>query len=127
MLFVPNKSDCQIWFKRDDGTIFIRWAFNNKFPICFIWGKKPILNELTNKIEYEETDDPFYLEVIGCMDDEVLKCPEAACSSFPQLRYNKILNKWFCNCPSSAICTKNTDNDELEELLQFDIKNKKNK
>lgn len=30
------------------------------------------------------------------------------------MRYNAIIDKWFCTCASSAICTKNNDKDEIE-------------
>ena len=68
--------------------------------------------------KYEQKFDPDYLIVKGCMQEPVLKCSLNACNSYPQLRYNKIINKWYCVCSSSTICTKNTDEDELETILK---------
>ena len=75
-------------------------------------------NELDKITKYEQKFDPNYLVVKGCMNEPVLKCPLNACNQYPQLRYNKLINLWYCICSSSSICTENTDEDELETFLK---------
>ena len=109
MIFIPKKEECASWNETKDGIYILYFVDNNKdkeLSIEFLWSKCP-----------ETNYDPFYLSVIECMNDVVLNCPLNACSSKPQLRYNKIINKWFCNCPSSAISTKNDDEDEIDSNL----------
>ena len=84
-----------------------------------MWYPQPVFdNELDEVTKYEQKFDPDYLVVKGCMQEPVLKCSLNACNSYPQLRYNKIINKWYCVCSSSTICTKNTDEDELKTILK---------
>ena len=119
MIFIPEKENCITWNETEDGIYilyFVDGNDNRELPIQFIWSKTPKMNE-KDEVYYEMDYDPFYLSVIECMRDEVLNCPLNACSAKPQLRYNKIINKWFCNCPSSAICTKNDDQDEINSNL----------
>lgn len=124
MIFLPEKDKCKIWHIRNSGEIFIKWLYNNdeNFSINFLWNLEPYLAE-NEQIKYKQSEDPFYLSVIECMKDPVLPCTEPACKSYPQLRYNNIIKKWFCNCSSSAICTENNDESEVNELLKFDIQN----
>ena len=110
MIFIPEKEKCTIWNETEDGiyiVYFVDGNDNRELPIEFLWSKTPKMNEMNY--------DPFYLSVIECMRDKVLNCH--SCSAKPQLRYNKIINKWFCNCPSSALCTKNDDQDEINSNL----------
>ena len=121
MIFVPKKQDCITWNETDKGIYILYFQDGNEereFPIRFFWDKTPKLDE-NNNIYCQMDYDPFYLSVEECMREEVLNCPLNACSAKPQLRYNKIINKWYCNCPSSALCTKNDDQDELKELLSL--------
>lgn len=109
MIWIPKKEDCLIWNETEQGIyIFYCIDGNNtrEFPIQFFWKKN-----------YDKEYDPFYLSVEECLRDEVLNCPLSNCSSKPQLRYNKIINKWFCCCPSSALSTKNDDQDEIDSKL----------
>ncbi len=119
MIFVPKKEECATWHETENGVYILYFYDGNdkrEFPIQFFWGKTPKLDKNEN-IYYEMDYDPFYLSVKECMRDEVLNCPLNACSAKPQLRFNKIINKWFCCCPSSAICTKNDDQDEIDSKL----------
>lgn len=121
MIFIPKKEDCLVWTETDDGIYILYYIDGNEnkeFGIQFLWSKTPKLNE-KDEIYYEMDYDPFYISVIECMNDKVLKCSLNACAAYPQLRYNKIINKWFCNCPSSALCTKNNDQDELNEMFHL--------
>lgn len=126
MIFVPNKDDCIVWNETENG-IYISYCYNKQdFLIRFHWGLTPHLQK-DQSIKYIMDYDPFYLTVEQCMHEMVLDCPLSSCSGKPQLRYNKIIDKWYCNCPSSAICTKNNDEDELNEMLaiyqkQYDYK-----
>ena len=84
-----------------------------------MWYPQPVFdNELDEVTKYEQKFDPDYLVVKGCMQEPVLKCSLNACNSYPQLRYNKIINKRYSVCSSSTICTKNTDEDELKTILK---------
>lgn len=121
MIFIPKKECCLVWNETEDGIHIIYYIDGNntrEFGIKFLWSKSPKMNE-KNEVYYEMDFDPFYISVIKCMNDEVLNCPLNACSAKPQLRYNKIINKWYCNCPSSALCTKNDDQDELDEMFSL--------
>lgn len=122
MIWVPKKEDCITWNETENGIYILYFYDGNderEFPISFFWGKTPKSTE-DGGLTYEMDYDPFYIRVEECMRDEVLNCPMNACSAKPQLRFNKIINKWFCNCPSSAICTKNDDQDELDTMLSLD-------
>ena len=119
MIFIPKKEDCAVWNETGDEIYILYFVDGNEsgeFSIEFHWSKTPKSNE-EDEIYYEMDYDPFYLSVEGCMNSEVLNC--SVCSSKPQLRYNKIIDKWYCNCPSSALCTKNDDQEELNELLSL--------
>lgn len=123
MIFIPKKEDCVTWNQVDDGTVYILYKYfedhENVILIQFVWYPQPVFdNELDEVTKYEQKFDPDYLVVKGCMQEPVLKCSLNACNSYPQLRYNKIINKWYCVCSSSTICTKNTDEDELETILK---------
>lgn len=122
MIFIPKKEDCVVWNETDEGIYILYFVDGNErmeMPIRFFWGKTPKVGK-NNQTIYTKDYDPFYISVIECMNDEVLNCPLNACSAKPQLRYNKIIDKWYCNCPSGAICTKNDDQSELDELLSLD-------
>lgn len=121
MIFVPKIEKCIVWNETEDGIYILYFVDGNdtrEFPISFLWSKTPKECKNEKDIIYVMDYDPFYLHVESCMREEVLNCSLNACSAKPQLRYNKIINKWFCNCPSSAICTKD-DQDELKELLSI--------
>lgn len=121
MIWIPKKEECSVWHETENGVYilyFVDGDDNRELPIRFLWEKTPKMNE-KDEVYYEMDYDPFYISVIECMNDEVLNCPLNACSAKPQLRYNKIINKWYCNCPSSAICTKNDDQEELNEMLSL--------
>lgn len=122
MIFVPKKEECIVWNETDDGIYILYFVDGNEkreLPIRFLWEKTPELDEHEQVTRINDYD-PFYLSVVECMNDQVLDCPLNACSAKPQLRYNKIIDKWYCNCPSGAICTKNNDQSELDELLSLD-------
>ena len=110
MIFVPEKEKCIIWNDTPDEFIYILYEYNKDIKISFKWIKN-------------KDNDPFYIQLEGLTifkdvfdrhSLRVLNCVEPACECQPQLRYNKIINKWFCMCASSMICTKNDDKDELE-------------
>ena len=107
MIFVPEKENSIVWNETDVG-IFIFYQYKELGTISFKWGKSP---------ETSDYSDPFYIEVTEVNNEPVLACSLNACSCQPQLRYNDIIKKWYCNCSSSAICTKNEDQDEIDELL----------
>ena len=123
MIFIPKKEDCVTWNQVEDGTVYILYKYfedyKNVILIQFIWYPQPVFdNELDKITKYEQKFDPNYLAVKGCMNEPVLKCPLNACNQYPQLRYNKLINLWYCICSSSSICTENTDEDELETFLK---------
>ena len=123
MIFIPKKEDCVTWNQVEDGTVYILYKYfedyKNVILIQFIWYPQPVFdNELDKITKYEQKFDPNYLVVKGCMNEPVLKCPLNACNQYPQLRYNKLINLWYCICSSSSICTENTDEDELETFLK---------
>lgn len=122
MIFIPHKMDCDIWKETDEGIHILYFADTKKeIPIRFFWDRTPKMNE-NNEVVYTNKYDSFYISVIECMNEEVLNCPLSACSAKPQLRYNVIIDKWFCNCPSGALCTKDNDQSELDELLVLEKK-----
>ena len=111
MIFVPEKKSCAIW--RDCGDyVNIYYKVNptpdNNNAIDFKWWKKN-----------GKTDDPYYLEVQEVLNHLVLPCSLDACRCQPQLRYNDIIKKWYCNCSSSALGTKNDDEDEIKTLIYW--------
>jgi len=109
MIFVPKKEDCLVWNDCGDYlNIYYRPNKDSDESIDFKWWKKD------NKYE-----DPNYLEVSEVNNCLVLPCSLDACRCNPQLRYNKIIDKWYCNCTSSALGTKNDDQDEIDTLLQY--------
>ena len=112
MIFVPEKEKCLIWNDKLKNEIFIIYQFNDRVRINFRWHKCQ-----------NDVYDPFYLclEEIRIQESTfenvimpVFKCLEPACEASPQLRYNRLIKKWFVACPSSMICTKDDDQDELE-------------
>lgn len=112
MIFVPEKEKCLLWNDKLDDRIFIIYQYDENLTINFQWYK-----------DNNEKLDPFYLaiEEIKYVNNlsmtvvlPVFKCLEPACQASAQLRYNDIIKKWFVTCPSSMICTKNDDQDELE-------------
>ena len=110
MIFIPPEDQIEIMNKTDEFEM-IKWMYNDNM----------ILFEWTNEPQSHKKHIPFYLHPIQIGRENVLTCPESACQCYPQLRYNKIIDKWFCNCTSSAICTKDDDDqDELDELCVFD-------
>ena len=109
MIFVPEKENSIVWNETDDG-IFIFYQYKELGTISFKWDKSP---------ETLDYSDPFYLTVNGVNNEQVLRCTFAGCQCHPQLRYNDIIKRWFCNCESSAICTNNDDQDEINELLSY--------
>ena len=119
MIFVPKKENCITWNETEDGIYILYFYDGNdtrELPIRFFWGRTPKLDK-NNNVYYEMDYDPFYLSVEECMRNEVLNCSLHACSAKPQLRFNKIIDKWYCCCPSSAIGTKNNDEDEIKSNL----------
>lgn len=124
MIFIPKKEDCVTWNQVEDGTVYILYKYfedyKNVILIQFIWYPQPVFDNASDKItKYEQKFDPNYLVVKGCMNEHVLKCPLNACNQHPQLRYNKLINLWYCTCSSSTVCTKNTDEDEMETFLKI--------
>lgn len=108
MIFIPEKEKCALWNELED-LRFIIYDYDKNTKIMFKWYK------------HENKYDPFYLEVYAIQvvkntfDTTYLKSLECnCCEAQPQLRYNDIIKKWYCICPSSMICTKNTDEDELK-------------
>ena len=119
MIWVPKKEECIVWTEMDDG-VHIIYSFDKKnkkeFQVQFVWMKAPRIDG-NWQVHHEMNYDPYYLLVQECMGEHVLMCSLIPCSSHPQLRYNKIINKWFCCCPSSAAGTKNDDQDEIDTKL----------
>ena len=115
MIFIPTK-DIDLIEREYDSDI-LHWYYNKNYIITFQWRRTPKYNQETQEITYIKDKDPFYLRLKEINGEEILKCSLNACQCSPQLRYNKIINKWYCNCPSSAICTKDNDQDELDEML----------
>lgn len=110
MIFVPEKKNCTVW--RDCGDyVYIYYKVNptpeSNNAIDFKWWKKD-----------NDIKDPYYLEVQEVLEHFVLPCSLDACRCQPQLRYNDIIKKWYCNCTSSALGTKNDDEDELKTMLR---------
>ena len=112
MIFVPEKEKCLIWNDKLEDEIFMIYQFNDNVKINFRWYKYQ-----------NDVYDPFYLGLEEiCIQKStfenivmpIFKCLEPACEASPQLRYNRIIKKWFVTCPSSMICTKDNDQDELE-------------
>ena len=113
MIFVPEKEKCSLWNDELEDRIFIIYDYDKNSKIMFNWYKN-------KKGEYE----PFYLEIYAMqlafeegfetMYLQMLTCLEPACQALHQLRYNDVVKKWYCCCPSSMICTKNDDEDELK-------------
>lgn len=111
MIFVPEKEKCSLWNNGLDEFIYIVYDYNHDIKISFKWMQK-------------EKNDPFYIQLdeltvykengFDGHTIKILNCVEIGCQASPQLRYNNIIKKWFVTCPSSMICTKNDDNDELE-------------
>jgi len=113
MIFVPKKEECITWNELDD-YIYINWRYyptdESNNMISFKWYKSS---------QTKDFSDPFCIEVVRVLNQYVLPCSLNACECQPQLRYNNIIKKWFCNCASSAVCTKNDDQDEIDELLGY--------
>ena len=113
MIYVPNKEECVTWNNCGD-YIYINWRYHptdeSNNMISFKWYKSPTTHDFS---------DSFYLCVVGVLNQYVLSCSLNACECNPQLRYNNIIKKWYCNCMSSAICTENDDEDEINELISF--------
>lgn len=116
MIFIPEKNVSKNINEYDSDFLF--WEYDKDFKIMFEWGRTPEYNEKSEEISYIKNYDPFYLRVLMINQEEMMQCPLNACKAYPQLRYNKIIDKWYCNCPSSALCTKNDDQDELDNLLK---------
>lgn len=122
MIFIPTENVV----KRNNGKggLYLIWTYQQTYDqnyiITFEWTKTPIYNKKMDDVKYKFDHDPFYLHVDTICYQDILPCSFAPCKCKPQLRYNKIIDKWFCNCASSAITTKNDDQSELEELLCFD-------
>lgn len=108
MIFVPEKKSCPVWNDCGDYINIFYRPDDSDDSITFKWWKKD------NKAE-----DPYNLEVYNVNSQFVLPCALNACNCNPQLRFNKIINKWYCNCSSSALGTKNDDKDELKTLLEW--------
>jgi len=123
MIFVPNENVSKN--TDENGSDFLFWEYNKDFEIMFEWERTPKYNKKTKETLYIKDYNPFYLSVIKINDEEVMKCQMSACQAHPQLRYNKIIDKWYCNCPSSAIKTDNDDKSELLTILsRYDYKYK---
>lgn len=113
MIFIPEKEKCTIWNETDEYIFILFFADKDmEFPFSFHWYK-----------DHNGKYDPFNLCLVEFAREFVQHCNMINCgdTSYPQLRYNKIVNKWFCCCSSSAICTKNDDKDEIESGL-LDLK-----
>lgn len=108
MIWIPPKDKCEIWNETENGRfiLFFLDKEEKKYPIEFFW----------HKPSFSESYDPFYLFVRSFCNEFVQHCNMINCGdqSYPQLRYNAIIDKWFCTCASSAICTENNDKDEIE-------------
>lgn len=113
MIYIPNNNVNHI--KNTDSFDILIWIYDNH-QIIFKWCRSPKYNKQNDSISYIKDYDPFYLNISKLDNIDIHQCE---CSCFPQLRYNDIIKKFYCNCSSSAICTKNNDEDELKELLQF--------
>ena len=112
MIYIPKENIERV--ENEDGSDFIFWYYKEDVAVVFEWSRTP--KSQNDEIIYVKDNDPFYLNVITIGRENVQHCSEAACQAFPQLRYNSILNKWFCTCPSSMLCTGNTDLDEVKSV-----------
>ena len=115
MIYIPkNEKDIFVQQTDCENYIYIGCQYHPNYEstnwISFEWHKSYQKNDFS---------DPFDLQVVRVLDQIVLPCSLNACECQPQLRYNNIIKKWFCNCASSAICTKNDDQDEINELLKW--------
>lgn len=114
MIFVPKKEKAIIWNYDDiNHTIHIFYPLNDNCKLKIIWyGKNNEKFQTYNiciKEIYIKSKDKLNVENI-----KILNCMFPGCQCYPELRYNKIIDKWFCMCSSSMICTKDDDEDELE-------------
>lgn len=94
---------------------YINWSYNDEFIITFRWDRTPKIND-EDEIIYVKDNDPFYFHVYSV--NGLLIYPCAFCNDDPQLRYNKIIDKWYVNCSAEALCTENNDGDELKTLIE---------
>lgn len=117
MIFIPKEKVERE--RRENGEELLVWNYSEEYIISFLWRRTPKININTDMVELVADKDPFYLEVVALNYNPVMRCSSIACNANPHLRYNKIIDKWYCNCPSSAICTENNDKSEIEELLTF--------
>ena len=112
MIFVPDKEKINCWYNFK-GQMYLNYSFDENVIVNFQWRK--------DKNEY----DPFYLFVESVVINDktinVLKCTLFPCNSLPQLRYNDIIKKWFCSCPSSMLGAKNNDESQLQQLKNIEF------
>jgi hypothetical protein len=121
MIFVPKKENAILWNDNLKDIIFIIYPINDNVKLHIEWLK------INNKFETYSIN----IKEISIKIDEynwdniiILNCNFVGCQCSPELRYNKIINKWFCFCSSSMICTKDDENDELEyPIIEKCIKN----
>lgn len=128
MIFIPTENIRIV--DKDEGGQWIFWNYIEKYDylaiIGFNWEKSPIERSKdsdSNEYDWIFNKDSFYLTVESILNEPVLPCSLNACGCQPQLRFNKIINKWYCNCQSSAICTKNNDESEIDTLIKFSVNN----
>lgn len=122
MIFVPTKNVREKWDIKDGEAEYIIWTYNEFVEIHYIHYKKDEFNSYVSEIHTEKEDDYNSKFLCTWHRFKLLNCPEICCQAEPQLRYNAIINKYYCICPSSMICTKNDDKDEIRYFKEMKIK-----
>lgn len=104
MLFVPKRQDCRLWNDKLQDQIYIIYDFKQ--------------GDIHFKLQKFYPLQWFNAQIVECCKIDVQVCSLNVCSCSPQLRYNDIIKKWYCCCPSSALAVKqNDDKSELETMF----------
>ena len=117
MIFIPTKNIRTKWDIEKGKSEYIIWTYNDFVEIHFINYINEVFNSYVKEIHTVEDDG-----LSTGVRFEILKCPELACQAEPQLRYNTIIKKYFCECPSSMLSIKNTDESEMTYFKEQKIK-----
>jgi hypothetical protein len=111
MIFIPKRDECELWCTYKD-MIYVIYPYNDKIKIHFTWTKSQ--DETYETYNFHPSEIYFYDESGNTEIFPIFNCTYSPCKCMPELRYNSIIKKWFCECSSSLICTKDDDKDELE-------------
>lgn len=118
MIFIPIENIRTKWDLEKGKSKYIIWTYNEFVEIHFINYINDKFNSYVKEVHTVEDD-----KLSTSVRFEILKCPELACQAKPQLRYNAIIKKYFCECPSSMICTKDNDEAEIEFFKETNVSN----